>query len=107
MMDFVRELLLASDVKGAGGPRPKIECYSIFVEGKQSYQMLFTGSKNIDLSHFHNRKIHTITLRPHALLAIISKFDSYRFWDRDLKLGSYIFHIIPNNLFFSDFWVRS
>ena len=31
------------------GPRPKIVSYAIYVEGKQSYQMLYTGSKNIDL----------------------------------------------------------
>ena len=33
-----------------GGPRPKIIFNVIFVEGRQSYQMLFTGSKNIDPS---------------------------------------------------------
>ena len=38
-------------VKGAGGgPRPKIIFKVIFVDGGQSYQMLFTGSKNIDPS---------------------------------------------------------
>ena len=35
---------------GRGGPRPKIIFNVIFVEGRQSYQMLFTGSKNIDPS---------------------------------------------------------
>ena len=40
-------------LKGAGGPRPKIFLYAIFVEGKQSYQMLFTGSKNIDPSRIY------------------------------------------------------
>ena len=55
-------------LRGQGGPRPKIILNVIFVEGRQSYQMLFTGSKNID------PKKHTITLRPRALLAIISKF---------------------------------
>ena len=34
---------------GAGGPRLKMSFYAIFVEGKQSYHMLFTRSKNIDL----------------------------------------------------------
>ena len=48
-------------LKGAGGPRPKILFDSIFVEGKQSYEMLFIRSKKI-------------TLQSHALLAIISKF---------------------------------
>ena len=36
-----------------GGPRPKIVCYAIFVEGKQTYQMLFTRSKNIDPSRIY------------------------------------------------------
>ena len=41
-------------IKGAGGvPRPKIICNVIFVEGRQSYQMLFTGSKNIDPSRIY------------------------------------------------------
>ena len=35
-------------LRGQGGPRPKIIFNVIFVEGRQSYQMLFTGSKNID-----------------------------------------------------------
>ena len=35
---------------GGGGPRPKRFFYIIVVEGKQSYQMLLTGSKNIDPS---------------------------------------------------------
>ena len=42
--------------KGAGGggvPRPKIIFNVIFVEGRQSYQMLFTGSKNIDPSRIY------------------------------------------------------
>ena len=33
---------------GGGGVPTEIFFYIIFVEGKQSYQMLFTGSKNID-----------------------------------------------------------
>ena len=41
-------------LKGAGGgPRPKIIFNVIFVEGRQSYQMLFTGSKNIDPSRIY------------------------------------------------------
>ena len=36
------------ELRGQGVLRPKIFCYAIFVEGNQSYQMLFTGSKNID-----------------------------------------------------------
>ena len=36
-----------------GGPRPKIIFNVIFVEGRQSYQMLFTGSKNIDPSRIY------------------------------------------------------
>ena len=39
------------NVKGAGGPRPKMLFYAIFVVGKQSNQMLFT--KNIDLSRIY------------------------------------------------------
>ena len=49
-------LILASEatIKGAGGgPRPKIIFNVIFVEGRQSYQMLFTGSKNIDPSRIY------------------------------------------------------
>ena len=38
---------------GRGGPRPKIIFNVIFVEGRQSYQMLFTGSKNIDPSRIY------------------------------------------------------
>ena len=38
---------------GGGGPRPKIIFKVIFVEGRQSYQMLFTGSKNIDPSRIY------------------------------------------------------
>ena len=38
---------------GGGGPRPKIIFHVIFVEGRQSYQMLFTGSKNIDPSRIY------------------------------------------------------
>ena len=37
-------------LRGQGGPRPKILFYAIFVEAKQSYQKLFTRSKNINLS---------------------------------------------------------
>ena len=41
-------------IKGAGGgPRPKIIFNVIFVEGRQSYQILFTGSKNIDPSRIY------------------------------------------------------
>ena len=47
--DSINELL----IKGAGGPRPKIVFYAIFVKGKQSYVMIFTGSKNIDLSRIY------------------------------------------------------
>ena len=36
-----------------GGPRPKILFYAIFVEGKQSYQILFTRLKNIDPSRIY------------------------------------------------------
>ena len=36
-----------------GGPRPKIIFNVIVVEGRQSYQMLFTGSKNIDPSQIY------------------------------------------------------
>ena len=32
---------------GGEGPRPNIWFYAFFVEGKQSYQMLITRSKNI------------------------------------------------------------
>ena len=39
--------------QGGGGPRPKIIFTVIFVEGRQSYQMLFTGSKNIDPSRIY------------------------------------------------------
>ena len=43
-----------SMIKGAGGgPRPKIIFNVIFVEGRQSYQMLFTGSKNINPSRIY------------------------------------------------------
>ena len=62
---------------GGGGPRPKIIFNVIFVEGRQSYQMLFTGSKNIDPSPFyHIFKIEKYIQLPcgRALLAIISKF---------------------------------
>ena len=45
---------LICSIKGAGGgPRPKIIFNVIFVEGRQSYQMLFTGSKNIDPSRIN------------------------------------------------------
>ena len=37
-------------LRGQGGPLPKIIFNVIFVEGRQSYQMLFTGSNNIDPS---------------------------------------------------------
>ena len=40
-------------IESARGPRPKIIFYAILVEGKQSYQMLFTRSKNIDLSRIY------------------------------------------------------
>ena len=41
-------------IKGAGGgPRPEIILNVIFVEDRQSYQMLFTGSKNIDPSRIY------------------------------------------------------
>ena len=36
-----------------GGPRPKIFVDIIVVEGKQSYQIFFTGSKNIDPSRIY------------------------------------------------------
>ena len=39
-------------LRGQGGPRPKIIFYVIFVEGRQSYQMLFTGSKILILAGF-------------------------------------------------------
>ena len=50
--------------QGGGGPRPKIIFNVIFVEGRQSYQMLFTGSKNIDPSRIYRifkiaKYIHT------------------------------------------------
>ena len=35
------------------GPRPKIIFNVNFVEGRQSYQMLFTGSKNINPSRIY------------------------------------------------------
>ena len=38
---------------GGGGPRPKIIFNVIFVEGRLSYQMIFTGSKNIDPSRIY------------------------------------------------------
>ena len=40
-------------LRGQGGPRPKIILNVIFVEGRQSYQMLFTGSKNVDPSRIY------------------------------------------------------
>ena len=40
-------------LRGQGGPRPKIIFNVIFVEGRQSYQMLFTGSTNIDPSRIY------------------------------------------------------
>ena len=40
-------------LRGQGGPQPKIIFNVIFVEGRQSYQMLFTGSKNIDPSRIY------------------------------------------------------
>ena len=69
--------------KGAGGGSPtfgwpKNVFTAIFVEGKQGYQILFTGSKNIDPSPSYRvlkiaKYIQLGTLRPRALLAIISK----------------------------------
>ena len=38
--------------RGGGGPRPKIIFNVIFIEGRQSYQMLFTGSKILILAGF-------------------------------------------------------
>ena len=46
---FLKRMLL----RGQGGPRPKIIFNVTFVEGRQSYQMLFTGSKNIDPSRIY------------------------------------------------------
>ena len=40
-------------LRGQGGHRPKIIFNVISVEGRQSYQMLFTGSKNIDPSRIY------------------------------------------------------
>ena len=34
-------------LRGQRGPRPKIVFYAMFVKGKHSYQILFTGSKYI------------------------------------------------------------
>ena len=45
--------LWSFSLRGLGGHRPKILCYAVFVEGKQSYQMLFTRSKNIDPSRIY------------------------------------------------------
>ena len=39
-------------LRGQGGHRPKIIFYAILVEGKQSYQMLFTRSKILILAGF-------------------------------------------------------
>ena len=39
--------------QGGGGPRPKIIFNVIFVECRKTYQMLFTGSKNIDPSRIY------------------------------------------------------
>ena len=65
-------------LRGQGGPRPKILIYDIFVEGKPSYQMLFTRSKNIDPSRIYRIfkivKYIQFEIKPRALLAIISKF---------------------------------
>ena len=47
------QFLPNNTLKGAGGgPRPKILFYAVFVEGKQSYQMLFTRSKILILAGF-------------------------------------------------------
>jgi hypothetical protein len=110
-------------LRGQGGSQtwgwPKIVFSAIFVEGRQGYQMLFTGSKNIDpIPSYRNFKISKYIQLPcgrafYSRLSQNLKFwhqkpiSSYSFWVRDLKLGSYLLHIIPNNLFFSDFWIRS
>ena len=47
------QLMIKGAGGGGGGPRPKIIFNVIFVEGRQSYQMLFTGSKNIDPSRIY------------------------------------------------------
>ena len=40
-------------LRGQRGPRPKIVCNAIVIECRQSYLMLFTGSKNIDPSRIN------------------------------------------------------
>ena len=50
---FSRFYILYLKGAGGGGLRPKIIFNVIFVEGRQSYQMLFTGSKNIDPSRIY------------------------------------------------------
>ena len=47
------QLLENQDLQSLRGPRPKINFNVIFVEGRQGYQMLFTGSKNIDPSRIY------------------------------------------------------
>ena len=49
----IEMLTIIKWLRGQGGPRPKIIFNVIFVEGRQSHQMLFTGSKNIDPSRIY------------------------------------------------------
>ena len=39
-------------LKGVGGPRPKIVCYDIDVEGKQSYHIFLPDQKILILAGF-------------------------------------------------------
>ena len=69
-------------IKGAGGPRPKIVCYAIIVEGKQSfsYPMLFTRSKDIDPSRINRifKIAKYIQLHcSHALYSRLSKIINF------------------------------
>ena len=58
-------VLLLLWLRGQGGPRPKIIFNVIFVDGRQSYQMLFTGSKN-------KKKLKTYLFKKHELELIFN-----------------------------------
>ena len=80
-------------LRGQGGSPNENLFYAIVVEGKQSYQMLFTESKNIDPNLIY------CIFKIAKYIQLLCGRTLYSFWARDLKLGSCLVYIIPNNFF--------
>ena len=100
-INFSNKNRLNTPFKGAGGGEVRVDFHVLVVSYRREWHLpgTFIGMKKYcsypKLSEYEISKIHTIKLRTRNLIAIprqstIKSISSYSFWDKSLKLGSYV-----------------